>query len=118
MYKSPIEFLMTDIHHQIVKKQEEDIYKAVLHYAPNVDKDELIRALKYDRGQYEKGFRDGKAAAMSELVRCKDCIHWYDRDEVCLKIYSDGGVHSLAWQERKPDDFCSYGERREDDGNL
>lgn len=49
-----------------------------------------------------------------EVVRCKDCIHWYDREEVCLKIYSDGAVHESCWQTRKPDDFCSYGERREE----
>lgn len=45
-----------------------------------------------------------------EVVRCKDCIH-YDFG-VCLKIYSDGAVSPYAWQERNPDDFCSYGERR------
>lgn len=47
-----------------------------------------------------------------EVVRCKDCIHWYDREETCLKIYSDGAVSPYAWQFRKPDDFCSYGEIR------
>lgn len=45
------------------------------------------------------------------VTRCKDCEH-YDMG-VCLKIYSDGNVHPEAWQERKPDDFCSYGELRE-----
>lgn len=44
------------------------------------------------------------------VVRCKDCKH-YDMG-VCLKIYSDGNVHSAAWQNRRPDDFCSYGERK------
>ena len=44
-------------------------------------------------------------------VRCKDCIHWYEREGVCLKIYSDGAVSPYAWQDRNPDDFCSYGER-------
>jgi hypothetical protein len=47
-----------------------------------------------------------------EVCRCKDCIHWYDKEETCLKIYSDGAVSPYAWQFRKPDDFCSYGERR------
>lgn len=50
------------------------------------------------------------------VVRCKDCVHWYDREEVCLKIYSDGTVSPYAWQFRGADDFCSYGERRESDG--
>ena len=32
---------------------------------------------------------------------------------VCLKIYSDGNAHPEAWQRRRPEDFCSYGERKE-----
>lgn len=48
------------------------------------------------------------------VVRCKDCKH-YDMG-VCLKIYSDGNVHSAAWQKRKPEDFCSYGEQRDKPG--
>lgn len=51
------------------------------------------------------------AADVAPVVRCKDCKH-YDMG-VCLKIYSDGNVHSAAWQRRKPDDFCSYGERKD-----
>lgn len=45
------------------------------------------------------------------VTRCKDCVH-YDFG-VCLKIYSDGNVHPEAWQSRKPEDFCSYGERKD-----
>lgn len=45
------------------------------------------------------------------VVRCKDCKH-YDMG-VCLKIYSDGNAHPEAWQSRKPDDFCSRGERKD-----
>jgi hypothetical protein len=45
------------------------------------------------------------------VVRCKDCKH-YELD-ACLKIYQDGNVSNDAWQERKPTDFCSYGERKE-----
>lgn len=51
------------------------------------------------------------AADVVPVTRCKDCEH-YDMG-VCLKIYSDGNVHPEAWQERKPDDFCSYGEPKE-----
>ena len=47
------------------------------------------------------------------VVRCRECKHC-DMG-VCLKIYSDGNVHSAAWQSRKPDDFCSYGERKNDE---
>lgn len=50
-------------------------------------------------------------ADVAPVVRCKGCMH-YDMG-VCLKIYSDGNVHTEAWQSRKPEDFCSYGERKE-----
>ena len=56
--------------------------------------------------------RDMPAADVAPVVHCKSCVR-YDMG-VCLKIYSDGNVHTEAWQERKPDDFCSYGERRDD----
>ena len=118
MYKSPIELLVTEIQHQIVKQQDEEIYKAVLNYVPNVDKEELIRALQYDRDQYEKGYSDGKRDAMDELVRCKDCKNCkkyrnrFDPTQkermLCKRIYDFAyGVEA--------DDFCSYGERRIND---
>lgn len=49
------------------------------------------------------------------VVRCRDCVH-YDFG-VCLKIYSDGGVSEYAWQHRNPEDFCSYGERKENNND-
>ena len=45
-----------------------------------------------------------------EVVRCRECVHY--EMGVCLKIYDDGAASKYAWQERKPDDFCSYGERK------
>ena len=45
------------------------------------------------------------------VVRCRKCIHY--EMGVCLKIYDDGAASSYAWQGRKPDDFCCYGERKE-----
>ena len=50
------------------------------------------------------------AADVAPVVRCKDCKH-YDLG-VCLKIYSDGNAHPEAWQSRRPEDFCFYGERK------
>lgn len=50
-------------------------------------------------------------ADVVSITRCKDCAH-YDLG-VCLKIYSGGNAHPEAWQSRKPNDFCSYGERKD-----
>ena len=40
-----------------------EIVKAVWRYGVEVDKEELLRALQYDRDQYQKGYADGKADA-------------------------------------------------------
>ena len=111
MYKSPIELLTTDIKYQIEKQQDKEIYRAVLQYIPNVDKKELIKALRYDREQYEKGYADGKRDAEDSIVRCKDCKH-------CIRIsrvFGDVRCGKLYTDYIKEDDFCSYGER-EDNG--
>lgn len=56
MYESPI----TIISNGIQLSLEDKVYKAVEQIGIKVDKDELIKALKYDRKQYEKGYADAK----------------------------------------------------------
>ena len=43
-----------------------------------------------------------------EVVRCKDCLYWeeYDGEMFC-------NCYSNLMTDTAPDDFCSYGERRE-----
>ena len=55
MYKCPIELITT----RIQAETENEIFKAVQKVGVNVDKDELVRALQYDREQYNKGYEDG-----------------------------------------------------------
>lgn len=62
---------------------------------------------------YKEWLEQLPAADVRPVVRCKDCINY--EMGVCLKIYDDGTAAKEAWQERKPDDFCSYGEQREAD---
>ena len=62
--------------------------------------------------KFEAAINGILAADVAPVVRCKGCKH-YDMG-VCLKIYSDGNAHPEAWQSRKPEDFCSYGERKDD----
>ena len=59
MYESPISLLMNDIYTDVVKRQEEGVYQAIVKYGINVDKDELVKALEYDRKQYGFGYKDG-----------------------------------------------------------
>jgi hypothetical protein len=106
MYDSPIDLYVSDISHQIMKQQDEQIYQAVVHFFPDVKREELLKALRYDRGQYEAGYADGKRDAMDELVRCKDCaLHGNCLGEDAFNLC---GIE---------DPFCCGGERKEGDGN-
>lgn len=58
MYKSPIEMVTEEIK----LLYDGDIVRATQNYDINVDKEELLKALKYDREQYEKGFKCGVMA--------------------------------------------------------
>ena len=67
MYKSPIDITYQnfgDLVLQISKNTDEAIYKAVCNYAIEVDREELLKALRYDRDQYERGYNDGYKAAL------------------------------------------------------
>ena len=109
-YESPIK---VDWDHHLAEDAEDVMRKlmnaeeAHIMYKVNlvvdVDKDELLKALQYDRGQYEKGYKDRDA----ELVRCKDCVHWKHRsfDD---KHYCD----VFDWLSTK-NDYCSFAEREE-----
>ena len=74
-YDSPIE---------IVKKMQEqyetdivnNVLKCVQSYGINVDKDELIKALKYDRQQYEKGYADGIKGRYNLF---EEFVDWYKK---------------------------------------
>ena len=65
MYDSPIT-IYEDMQEQIVKEKDGAIFKAIMKYDIHVDKDELIKALNYDRNQYEKGYKDGFRDALRE----------------------------------------------------
>ena len=47
------------IQEKIVEEVEENIYKTVVRYGFTVDKEELTKALKYDRDQYNIGYQNG-----------------------------------------------------------
>ena len=96
MYKSPIDMLVTDIQHQIASQQDEQIYQAVVSVGVSVDKEELIRALQYDRRQYQKGYADGNAD-MREFA--KDVAYqfgYYCQNGGRLHI-THGGLSTLEW---------------------
>jgi arginine repressor len=64
MYESPINQILGEM--QIT--YENECMKAVQSCGFDVNKEELTKALQYDRGQYEKGYKDGYVKAIDDLL--------------------------------------------------
>ena len=115
MYESPIKIIesaIDSISKSIIKEKEDAIILEVKRsLGVDIDRSELLAALQYDRFQYDKGYADGKRDAEAALVRCKDCKHSIEGGlDYCVCNKS----HLLL----NDDDFCSYGERRTDNGQA
>lgn len=97
MYESVIRLISGGIASQI----DNEVYRAIERVGVAVDKEELIRALNYDRQQYEKGYADGKADSQRGTgqwiiypshMKCNKCgatMSMLDSEEVAI-----------------PDNFC------------
>ena len=55
-YESPIELIAGNLQTQI----EDNCLKTIQSYGFNIDKEELRKALEYDRDQYDKGYADAR----------------------------------------------------------
>ena len=110
MYEPPIQLVyrsVDDIPKIIAKSVDDCIWQAVVaEHEIYVDKDELIKALQYDRDQYEKGYQD----AMVSIVRCKDCKYWENGKDYEPYCNSFGNMMT----DTTADDYCSYGTRKGD----
>jgi 8-oxo-dGTP pyrophosphatase MutT (NUDIX family) len=73
MYESPIELMIGKFYTQMQEKQEAAILEAIQEINVVVDKEELLKALEYDRGQYEKGYND-----------CLNRFSWFSADALPL----------------------------------
>lgn len=51
----------------MVQEDENMVMKAIREVGVNVDKEELIKALQYDRNQYTKGYEDGKNEVFDKI---------------------------------------------------
>ena len=110
MYTSVIDIVEGDIRTEI----DNEVCRVIRSLGISVDKEELIRALEYDRDQYRAGYSDGVAARDAEIVRCKDCKWWKSNFtwngkevKVCVKEPYE--------PVRAEDFFCKGGERSDND---
>lgn len=72
-----------------------------------IDREDLLNDLFSERPKDWVGYiAKYPTADAVEVVRCKDCKYYYNGRTQC-EIHDGIGY--------KPTDYCSYGERREDD---
>jgi hypothetical protein len=81
---------------EIQTKIENDTLSMVQNYGFNVDKDELAKALEYDRNQYEKGYKDGSRNMLKWILTSEKLP---DLFEVVLVTDETGKVFEY---ERRP----------------
>lgn len=71
-YISPVQMMITDVTNNFGKEIDSEldnqILKEVHRVGIYVDKKELQKAMEYDRGQYEKGFKDGYEKGIDRLT--------------------------------------------------
>jgi hypothetical protein len=99
-YQSPVDLIVSEMN----MKLDGTIFKAVQNVGVNVDRDELIKALQYDRQQYQKGYADRDA----EIVRCKDC-KWWHKSETHNGYGDCGQANGITL--KSSDWFCADGEK-------
>lgn len=97
MYESPIKLNIGDVHKEIVKQQDKDLYRFIQKMSVDIDKDELIKALKFDREQYEKGYKDGVIEFVGYLKKhpCNYDLDNYHSFEAVDIEYLDDYVESF-----------------------
>lgn len=86
MYHSPIDIIYDSLKGCV----EDEVYKCVQSVGIEVNKEELIKALKYDRQMYEKGYKDGiKSKETCEGCRYKDALPYKFPCNVCSRNITD-----------------------------
>lgn len=120
-YAPPVSLNLNDFQYEI----GDAVAKAIAKSGIQVNQEELLKALKYDRGQYKAGYDAGFADGFIEtlhIVRCRDCKYWGD-DAGTQKTSSGEAfarcvIHNHLVDGRhvgwcpKENDFCSCGERK------
>ena len=99
-YQSPISQIYKDVEYKFKEDMENKVMEAVHHFGISVDKEELIKALQYDRNQYDKGYSDGRASIVGEFESLKA--------EVCEPNEMEYFENSNVWQKW----FCNLIDKR------
>ena len=86
MYESPINVFERNICNKLTEEKENLVIAAEQEVGVTVDKEELEKALRYDRQQYEKGYADAKSE--QRWIPCNERMPEIAKD--VLTTYIDG----------------------------
>lgn len=97
MYESPIRLLVQQLETSIREQQEKQIFEAVQKCGVNVDREELIKALAYDRAQYAQGYSDGRADAQRWISVEDEQKPMHGHDYLCVCTLPDDPEHKFVF---------------------
>lgn len=92
MYESPINIFQTTerFSSRIEAETEKMIFSAIQGVGVNVNKQELLKALAYDRQQYQKGYEDGIRAFTERLIEERNKYERiYDIDDFICNLANE-----------------------------
>lgn len=88
--------------------------------AEYIDREEALLKLMQDGclASSIESIKNVPAADVAPVVRCKDCKHFREYitvGTVCTKYVKSLGGREVGLRATEKDDFCSYGERKNDE---
>ena len=112
MYKSPLTEICENIASQMTKQREDSlVYEIRQTIGYNIDKEELIKALQYDRNQYQKGYADAMAVIddiKTEINEERECAY-ADFERYKVEYL---GIDPEYVEDELPNDDFRYGMER------
>ena len=116
-WKSPFEVYIKQIATEVQEKRDAEIVAQISEQlCVNVDKEELLKALRYDRNQYQEGYKNGFYAGRGSnpvpvKITTKDGHSWngyYDKTrELLFGYYASTEVAKImgyTWEEYEEDE--------------
>ncbi len=93
---------------KLLDKKQKELY--VLPSAQPYTDEEIQKIQELEQAEIQKAFQLGREDALSEIIRCKDCKHWYSD--------ADTGMACEFTNMSQPEDgYCNWSERRTDEIN-
>lgn len=115
-YAPPVSLDLNDFQYAI----GDAVVKAIAKAGIQINQEELLKALQYDRGQYQKGYDAGFADGFCEtlhIVRCMDCVYRQGNENPMCMVHTEPYSNARGYKGEavcvEMTDFCSFGKRKE-----